>query len=737
MRRVARVAAWVGLVIGAGNPLPAVTISGEGSFSSNGGLTISGTNDQYGILAVNGPQVNITGAVISVRNPGGPGPIGLVARDEGTVVHWNDSRIFTPGATSGGAFADTGSVIALRGGSIRTDGYGLKVRDATLSATNADIRAATGVGATIFDTPASRPASLRISGGSLSAGDDAFRVVNAAATIIVENGARISPGAGSDLLDVRSTDTKSAVRFVARAVNLSGDVVSDTKSATAVSLADRSVLTGRVQEASLQIDGTSAWTMTGASVLRSLAVAPGGSVQFARPTGGGFSRVVVKDSLSGQGHFGMNVDLGRGRGDELVVEGKSSGTHTLAVTNRGSAAAAGSALRVVDTVDGGARFKLAGEKIESGMFTYRLVQGNGGTSTESPADWYLASLAKGAGSGEATAPELSASGRAIVNTAGAQALTWLSELDTLNQRMGELRLDLAIPREMSAEVSAKGAAEGKAKAPVEAEAKRTGDVWVRGFGRRMNADTGLTGEGFSQYVYGVDLGFDRGFRLDGSWLVTGLYGGWGGASRFFDAGGTGLTESIHGGVYATWVTDSGWYLDGVGKLNYFDNRFDAVSSFGEHSRGHYGNWGFGFSLEGGRQFELGRGWFLEPQVQAAYTHLSAANYDTSDDVSVGLGATEVFQMRAGLSAGRRFMTAWGVVQPYVKTSFVETLSDGGKLDAQGYSERPNLDGAGVEAGAGVMMQVSARAQIYGEYQFAATEKYTQPWSVNGGFRWQW
>lgn len=124
-------------------------------------------------------------------------------------------------------------------------------------------------------------------------------------------------------------------------------------------------------------------------------------------------------------------------------------------------------------------------------------------------------------------------------------------------------------------------------------------------------------------------------------------------------------------------------------------------------------------------------------MQAAYTHLSTANYSTSDDLAVGLDAADVFQMRGGLSVGRRLTTAWGILQPYVKTAVVETLSDGGTLRAQGYAECPNLDGAGVEAGAGVIMQVSERVQIYGEYQFAATEKYTQPWSVNGGFRWQW
>ncbi|MDD5200394.1 MAG: autotransporter outer membrane beta-barrel domain-containing protein [Terrimicrobiaceae bacterium] len=673
--------------------------------------------------------------MISLRDSGASS-VGLASRDEGTFIRWTNSTIRTSGEGSAGAFANSGSAIALRGGSILTDGTGLKIRSASLSATDAMINVRKGIGALILDSSKTNPASLRLSGGSLTAGSDAFRVRDAVAAISIENDARIRAGIGGNLLNVTSASRTSAVTFEARGVALAGDIVSDSASATAVSLADRTQLSGRIQSASVQLDSTSAWTATGDSSLRSLSLKPGGVVQFAAPTGAGFKHLVIRESLSGAGNFGMNVDLGRRKGDEITLESRSSGTHTLAVTNRGAAQThAGEALRVVNTADGRANFKLAGGRIESGMLAYRLLRGDGQSAAPDPTDWYLANLTTGAGG--ADAPELSAVGRAIVNTAGAQALTWLSELDTLSQRMGELRLGLSISDSEKREVTTKDAQDAKDQKPPAPVFGSGGDVWVRGFGRRMNADTGLTGSAFSQYVYGTDLGIDKAFRLASSWLVTGLYGGWGGASRFFDSGSTGLTESIHGGLYATWLADSGWYLDGVGKLNYFDNRFDAISNLGENSRGHYGNWGFGFSLEGGRQFQLGGGWFIEPQAQAAYTHLSSADYTTSDDIAVRLVGADVFQMRAGVSAGKRLSTPWGILQPFVKAAWVQTLSDGGNLSAAGYAERPNLDGAGVQAGAGLAMQVSQRVQFYGEYQFVAAERYTQPWSVNGGFRWQW
>ena len=71
-----------------------------------------------------------------------------------------------------------------------------------------------------------------------------------------------------------------------------------------------------------------------------------------------------------------------------------------------------------------------------------------------------------------------------------------------------------------------------------------------------------------------------------------------------------------------------------------------------------------------------------------------------------------------------------ILQPFVKAYFVEAVSSGGTVRAQGGEWRPNLDGPRVEAGAGAMYAINRSSQLYADYEFAAGEKYIKPWAVN-------
>jgi outer membrane autotransporter protein len=680
---------------------PGVVISGAGNATLNG-TNITGDN---GLFARNSAHVALINSHISTSGP--QGAIGLGV-DNAAI----NSIGSTVNVTNGdGAFVQHGGSLVLNHSTVNALGNGIMVGGGASGVRN----------------------QVTIQGGSLSAATgDAFSVQNANADILVE-GAAVHAGSGTLLRVMNGGVSKGGleVNFTASGATLAGNILADGAN---VSLRNGSALTGMIDPASVVIDATSRWNMTANSTVNALVV-NGGTVAFA--PGGGFKKLSVTGGLSGNGHFEMNTNL-RARQGDLLDAGSGTGKHEILVTNTGgSPTGPGQAVRLVANA-GKAKFELAnpGGHVEAGMFDYELRKGGSSGATPESTSWYLANDGgadgdggSGSGSGATGGVALSTVGRAIVSTAGAQAETWFAELDTVQSRMGEFRLGV-LPVESTTAKDDKKA--------VQEEAPRVGgDVWVRGGGRRMNADASLSGEAFSQYLYGVDLGWDKAFRLGRSWLFAGLYGGWGGASRYFDNASNGLTEVMHGGLYASWLADSGWYVDGVAKLDYFDNRFAATSSLGETVNGHYGNWGFGFSLEGGRQIALGAGLFVQPLVQLAYTHLSAADYSTSNDIDVALSGADVFQGRAGLIAGWNLKTRLGVVQPYVKASYLQTVSSGGQLSADGYEGRPNFDGAGVEAGAGVAWQAASRVQLYGGYEFVAAQQYTQPWSVSGGVRVVW
>ncbi|QIF02409.1 autotransporter outer membrane beta-barrel domain-containing protein [Roseimicrobium sp. ORNL1] len=494
----------------------------------------------------------------------------------------------------------------------------------------------------------------------------------------------------------------------------------------------------------------SLWEMTGSSNITNLHIVDS-YIHFSTPTGPEFKILTINGNLSGQrGLFGMNTDLRRILGDLLVIEGLGQGNHQLLIFNRGgSPTGPGQALRVVQTTDGaaGAIFKLAnpGEKVEAGVFVYRLRLGNNQGNTPDPTAWYLVNeivdvdggIGGGGGGG---IPELSAEGHVITSTAAVLPVIWFGELNTLHERMGELRLGYA-PTPARHDPKNPVAVDGKYVVPVKTPApvqpaEQRWDVWLRGYGRRLNADPGGVSS-FDEYLWGISMGVDRSFRLENGRFWLGAYGGYSGADRDFDERGEGDTESAYGGVYGTWMTDSGWYLDVVGKVNRFENELGPVSNLGEHFHSSYHNWGLGLSVEVGRQFPLGKGWFVEPQLQAAYTHITGGDYTTESGIGVNADEADVFQLRAGVIVGCRIEHNGSIWQPYVRASVIDALTEGGRINADGADLNVDLDGVRFEGGVGLITQLTSRDQLYMEYTAAFGDKIDEPWNVSLGFRRLW
>ncbi len=351
--------------------------------------------------------------------------------------------------------------------------------------------------------------------------------------------------------------------------------------------------------------------------------------------------------------------------------------------------------------------------MQAGIYVYRLQLGTGTGNTPDPTDWYLVNVGTGGGT-------MSDEGKDIVDTSGALGLTWMTQVDMLHKRMGELRLNLP------------------SSSAVQPGDKTVTDFWVRSYGQEIEAHSGLAGNPFDEYLWGVDIGADRGFRLSSGWLYTGGYLGYGRTSRDLTDDSDGGTDTVYGGTYATYIGDNGWYLDGVTKFNWFSNSFTATENLIQTVNGNYDNWGLGCSVEGGKRFFLDDKWFVEPQAQAVYAYITQANYTTSDGVQVSVDGTHLGQFRLGGMAGKVIpLSGGGALQPYVKAYGVEAVSSGGVIDASSTTFRPNFDGLRAEAGTGIMWSMNTHSQLYADYEFAAGDKFTKPWGFNAGFRYQW
>ena len=591
---------------------------------------------------------------------------GLHVFDGRSKIFGTNLTITTSGLGAAGAEADNGGSIQLNGGSITTAGvnaYGAFASGAgsSIAITNSDVLSSQGSGASVDNGArltlagssltalihgvvatrgtADAPNSIVISGGNLiTVFGDAFQVQNGAANISVSNSATVT--GNSALLRVLDPASATIVNFNASHASLFGDIFADPASQTTVNLTDSTVLTGKVNPPPLgpgvdmRIDGSSQWVLTGSSNVKSLSVSPGADIVFRAPFD--LRKTLTLGRLSGTGGtFGMNIDLRREVGDLINITGPSAGSHLLTFLDRGAGTdlRANAALLVVKTSDGVAGFS---GMTDRAVFKYYVVHGDGSSATPIPDDWYLvradrivrdqvvrpANLPAGSINtpvGLSPVDALSNAANAAIGTYAAAVPLFYADMDTLIQRLGELRF----PRE---DHSASVDADGKAVWPAPAEEPTIG-TWVRGFGNGMHINDQVS-RAFDQNTGGFQLGADKRFAALRGDLYLGGFLSYFNASRDFLDGGSGSTNAFSVGTYATWIHPQGWYADLVLKYTQLWNYFHTPSSDGSFSTGDYSIPSLGGSLEVGKRFDVGK-FFIEPQAQLKVMLAASASGPTS------------------------------------------------------------------------------------------------------------
>ena len=110
-----------------------------------------------------------------------------------------------------------------------------------------------------------------------------------------------------------------------------------------------------------------------------------------------------------------------------------------------------------------------------------------------------------------------------------------------------------------------------------------------------------------------------------------------------------------GGIwfYDTWLGNKGHYTDYVLKFGRLSNDFELYArSTGEKITGDYSNFVYSASAEYGRKKDLGNNWYIEPQAQIQYAHVTDADYTTSQDTQVDLDAIDSLIGRVGFRLGK-------------------------------------------------------------------------------------
>jgi outer membrane autotransporter protein len=270
-------------------------------------------------------------------------------------------------------------------------------------------------------------------------------------------------------------------------------------------------------------------------------------------------------------------------------------------------------------------------------------------------------------------------------------------------------------------------------APATAESSFDNSVWLRVYGSRGHADLGISGiSGANQNQYGADVGGDRVFTLDsGSVFSVGAFAGYQ-VSRIHYSGvsGSGDVEAVDAGLYATLSTPTGWFVDGILKIQNFDVEYKSGGD-----RGEFSEFGVGASIEAGKRFNLRSGFFFELSAQLDYFHLLAETYSTDGGLRVAAEDSDVLRISEGVRVGRLFRTKTrGTVELSARAGAEHQFTQGGALRMVDTRFEPNTDGLRAVLGAGISWQFTDRQQLSFDYEGGIGEKYDRPWSLNASYR---
>lgn len=500
------------------------------------------------------------------------------------------------------------------------------------------------------------------------------------ADILIANHSILEAGNGR-LVDVKE---ESTAKVEVNDSTLNGDFVADDTSTLNVVLRNHGRLDGNIINGnSVTIDSSGHWQLKGDNEVKSLAI-DGGSVGFSEE---GFHTLTL-GQLAGRGRFDMRIDLANAAGDLLNVEGEAWGKHLLNIRNTGEETLPSEfdALRVVHTEGGDAQFRLRGARADLGAYSYELEQqGN---------DWFIV------GSGKIISP----STESVLALFNVGPTIWNSELSTLRSRMGEVR------------------------------GQEHGGGWMRSYGSRFNASL-ETGLDYQQKQRGLSFGADAPVQVPDGTLLVGLMGGYSKSDLDMGRGTSGKVDSYYLGAYGTWLSEEGYYLDGILKVNQFHNASKVAMSDGEKAKGDYSNMALGGSVEFGKHIKLPDEYFVAPFAQLSSVWIGGDSYTLDNGLRAKTSQTQSILGKVGATLGRQFTLAdGGVVQPYMRVAGAHEFSRSNNVRVNDQRFDNDLFGSRAELGAGVSVSVSERLQVHADFDYMKGEHVEQPWGANVGLR---
>lgn len=481
----------------------------------------------------------------------------------------------------------------------------------------------------------------------------------------------------------------------------------------------------------------SQWTINNDSEVDLLTVSKS-NITF-EPSSSAFKTLAITD-LIGNANFTLNTDLANRQSDKIVVTGSDSGSFGLNINDSGNEPnTANGKVPLVETVTGTSKFALLGKGyVDAGAYRYRLVkEGNNWVLSNNAGEQASSSTSTNQGSSQAGGNSQSSSSTSQENNqVGGNSQSSANAGSNVGTSSGSTATPQVVLSEKSnALVSLRQAQLALVESNLEGLHQRLGElkngekgnVWVRNVNSRNKFDSTRTASdsrssGFEQDVHSVQLGADA--ALTDNIRLGGFVGNARSDVDFDGEYGSGKVKTQSLGLYGTYLANNGFYWDNVAKYEYVKS--DSAST-GKRKYNAYT-----LSTEVGRIHQLGQGWTVTPQIQAAWTRLSSQ----SDEERLS-----ALTARAGVRVAKAIEFDGWKLQPYAEVNGITTQTN--KNNNQVRVNQHRFEVSNVEEGKGRFQTALGFNAAVGNHRFGLEGSITngkyldQPYKAQAVYRYSW
>jgi len=196
------------------------------------------------------------------------------------------------------------------------------------------------------------------------------------------------------------------------------------------------------------------------------------------------------------------------------------------------------------------------------------------------------------------------------------------------------------------------------------------------------------------------------------------------------ARGNGELEGFSFALYSTWMGDNGMFADVVARLGHFSTEMNV-----EGDKGDMDNRVASLSGEYGWRFDLCQQFFIEPQVELAYTYVNSEDLQLGD-AKYQFDSVDSLTGRAGLVAGWKLPDDRGNV--YARASVLQQFMGDAKISGtiDGIGNIQEIDGndTWMEYGIGANIKLTDKTYIWADIERTEGADIEEEWRGTVGIR---